>query len=92
LGISIGCIYISHDVLFDESVFLFASLHSTSSTEPYNVQEALSNPQGKAAMDDEYVALMTNKTWRLVPPQPGHNVIDCKWVYKIKHKADGFVE
>jgi hypothetical protein len=43
-------------------------------------------------MDDEYAALMKNKTWRLVPPQPGRNVIDCKWVYKIKHKADGSIE
>jgi hypothetical protein len=53
-------------------------LHSTSSTEPYNVQEALSNPQWKAAMDDKYVSLMTNKTWLLVPPQPGRNVINYK--------------
>jgi hypothetical protein len=43
-------------------------------------------------MDDEYVALMRNKTWRLVSPQPGHNVIDCKWVFKVKHKADGSVD
>jgi hypothetical protein len=28
----------------------------------------------------------------LVPPQPDQNVIDCKWVYKIKHKVVGFVE
>jgi hypothetical protein len=37
------------------------------------------------------MALMRNKTWHLVPPQPGRNVIDCKWVYKVKHKADGSV-
>jgi hypothetical protein len=36
--------------------------------EPYNLQEALSNPQWKATMDDEYGALMRNKTWALVPP------------------------
>jgi hypothetical protein len=43
-------------------------------------------------MEDEYVALMKNKTWRLVPPQPDRNLIDCKWVYKIKHKPDGYVD
>jgi hypothetical protein len=26
--------------------------------------------------------------WHLVPPQKVRNVIDCKWVYKIKRKAD----
>jgi hypothetical protein len=43
-------------------------------------------------MEDEYVALMKNKTWRLVPPQLDRNLIDCKWVYKIKHKPDGYVD
>jgi hypothetical protein len=39
-------------------------------------------------MDLEYSALMKNRTWHLVPPQKGRNVIDCKWVYKIKRKAN----
>jgi histone deacetylase 1/2 len=39
-------------------------------------------------MDAEYMALMENKTWHLVPPQKRRNVIDCKWVYKMK-RADG---
>jgi histone deacetylase 1/2 len=28
----------------------------------------------------------------LVPPQKGINLIDSKWVYKVKRKADGSVE
>jgi hypothetical protein len=35
---------------------------------------------------------MRNKTWRLVPPQANKNLIDCKWVYKVKHKADGSID
>jgi histone deacetylase 1/2 len=35
---------------------------------------------------------MKNQTWRLVPSTRGQNVIDCKWVYKIKRKADGTVD
>jgi hypothetical protein len=64
----------------------------SSSSEPSNLQEALSTPQWKASMEDEYNALMWNKTWHLVPPQLGRNLIDCKWVYKIKYKADGSVD
>jgi hypothetical protein len=62
------------------------------SSEPSNLHETLSTPHWKAVMDDEYSALLQNKTWRLVPPQPGQNLIDCKWVYKIKYKADGSVD
>ncbi|KAK1663178.1 hypothetical protein QYE76_051337 [Lolium multiflorum] len=43
-------------------------------------------------MDEEYSALMNNETWHLVPSSPGQNVIDCKWVYKVKRKADGTVD
>jgi hypothetical protein len=64
----------------------------SSSGEPSNLQEALSTPQWKTTMDDEYSALMRNKTWQLVPSQPGRNLIDCKWVYKIKYKVDGSID
>jgi hypothetical protein len=43
-------------------------------------------------MADEYNALLRNKTWTLVPPQPGKNLIDCKWVYRVKHKADDSID
>ncbi|WVZ51017.1 hypothetical protein U9M48_002209 [Paspalum notatum var. saurae] len=56
--------------------------------EPSNLQEALENKNWKQAMDEEYMALVKNKTWHLVPPRQGQNIIDCKWVYKIKYKAD----
>jgi hypothetical protein len=39
-------------------------------------------------MDAEYEALIKNKTWHLIPPQKGTNVIWCKWVYKIKRNSD----
>jgi hypothetical protein len=28
----------------------------------------------------------------LVPPRVGTNIIDCKWVYKIKRKSDGSID
>lgn len=64
----------------------------TSSGEPQTLHEALGDDNWKHAMDIEYDALIKNKTWHLVPPQKGRNVIDRKWVYKIKRKADGSLD
>ncbi|KAK1606029.1 hypothetical protein QYE76_029702 [Lolium multiflorum] len=62
------------------------------SREPDNLAEALEDSKWKCAMDEEYAALMENKTWHLVHASPHKNLIDCKWVYKIKKRADGTVE
>lgn len=43
-------------------------------------------------MDAEFTALLENKTWHLAPPSHGKNVIDCKWVYKIKRKSNGSLD
>jgi hypothetical protein len=76
--------------IFKDGIVRYANL--TTSSEPYNVQEALSTPEWKAAMREEFSALMKNKTWTLVKPQPSRNVIACKWVFKLKHKADGSID
>jgi hypothetical protein len=58
----------------------------TVSGEPKSVEEALNHERWRGTMDEEYQALLKNKTWHLVPSQHASNVIDCKWVYKIKRK------
>jgi hypothetical protein len=30
--------------------------------------------------------------WHLVPRPKGKNIIRCKWVYKVKRKADGTID
>jgi hypothetical protein len=44
------------------------------------------------SMDEEFLTLVMNKTWHLVPSQQMQNIIDCKWVYKVKQKADGTID
>jgi hypothetical protein len=39
-------------------------------------------------MDEEYDALIKNGMWHPVPSSHGQNVINCKWVYKVKWNAD----
>jgi histone deacetylase 1/2 len=65
---------------------------TVSTGEPRNLPAALSDPNWRSAMQDEYDALMSNKTWTLVPPGPHRNIIDCKWVYRVKHRADGTID
>jgi len=43
-------------------------------------------------MDKEFQALFDNHTWDVVSLPAGAKPIACKWVYKIKYKADGTVE
>jgi histone deacetylase 1/2 len=43
-------------------------------------------------MEHEYHALLCNETWTLVPPPPRVNVIDSKWVFKVKKHYDGSTE
>jgi hypothetical protein len=60
--------------------------------EPTSVQEAMGDLNWKKAMDSEFKALQANNTWHLVPPRKGVNIIDCKWVYKIKKNSDGTID
>ena len=43
-------------------------------------------------MASEIQALEANHTWSLQSLPPGKKAIGCKWVYKIKNRADGSVE
>lgn len=42
-------------------------------------------------MPEEYATLMRSVTWYLVPHTPNANVVDCKWVYKLKKDQNGKV-
>jgi histone deacetylase 1/2 len=63
-----------------------------STGEPRNLPAALNDPHWRAAMQEEYNALMENKTWTLVPSSTKKILIDCKWVYRIKHRVDGTID
>jgi histone deacetylase 1/2 len=64
----------------------------TSTDEPRSLSDALASPHWRKAMEEEHDALLHNQTWHLVPPSSNKNVIDCKWVYRVKKLADGTVD
>ena len=43
-------------------------------------------------MADELDALHKTHTWDMITLPSGKSAVGCKWVYKIKTQADGFVE
>lgn len=61
-----------------------AFLANTKLVEPTDYIKALQDENRKRAMDDEYRALIKNETWCLVPSCRGVDIIDCKWVFKLK--------
>jgi histone deacetylase 1/2 len=63
-----------------------------SADEPASHMDALSDPAWCRAMQDEFQALLDNGTWTLVPRTDGMNIVDCRWVFKVKRLADGSVE
>uniref|UniRef100_A0A2N9EDP9 Integrase catalytic domain-containing protein n=1 Tax=Fagus sylvatica TaxID=28930 RepID=A0A2N9EDP9_FAGSY len=47
---------------------------------------------GSKLMADELDALHKTHTWDMTTLPPGKSAVGCKWVYKIKTRADGSVE
>ena len=72
----------------------YANFHTSveRSPLPRTPIDALRDPNWKMAMDDEFDALITNKTWELVPRPPDVNVIRSMWIFTHKVKSNGDFE
>ncbi len=56
---------------------------------PTCFEQAVGNPKWDNAMDEEMAALDANVIRELVALPKDKKAIGCKWVYKVKHNADG---
>jgi hypothetical protein len=45
----------------------------------------MKDPKWKAVMLEEMSAIEKNKTWELVEFPRDKKVVECKWLYTIKH-------
>ena len=68
------------------------SVALTIAKEPTSYAEALPDPLWQAAIKIELDALQASQTWVMTKLPPGKVPIGCKWVLKIKLKADGSIE
>ena len=60
--------------------------------EPSNYEEAAEWKEWKDAMIKKYQSIMKNDVWDVVPRREGKSVVTSKWIYKIKHAANGSIE
>ena len=60
--------------------------------EPSSNEEAAEKKEWKDAMVEEYQSIMKNDVWDVVPRPKEKSIVTSKWIYKIKHAADGSVE
>ena len=59
---------------------------------PKYFSQAITDPKWQDAMDAKIAALEANNTWTVTPLPHDKHPIGCKWVYRIKYKADVSIE
>ena len=84
------CNLVQHDQLPAHHLALLAN-HSLYK-EPSSYKEASTDPLWLKAMHKELLALNKNSTWDLVTLPLGKKAIGCKWVYRIRLNANGYLE
>ena len=74
-----------------KAIFDYMAQTSSSFT-PSTFNQAQKYPHWREAMELEFQALPKNQTWDLVPYDPNKNIVDNKWIFRIKRKSDGTIE
>jgi hypothetical protein len=61
-------------------------------SEPSTFEKSNEKPEWNDAMMEEYQSIMKNDVWEVVLRPEGKSIVTSKWIYKIKHAADGSIE
>jgi hypothetical protein len=60
--------------------------------EPTCFEETIQRKEWVDAMIEEYQSIMKNEVWEIVPRPGNKDVVSYRWLFKIKHAADGSIE
>ncbi|XP_074277296.1 uncharacterized protein LOC141600938 [Silene latifolia] len=81
-----------NDLTTYDKDFIISLCNVIEEHEPSTYAQASTDARWVQAMNQELQALEDNKTWELTNLPSNKKAIGSKWVFKIKHKADGIVE
>jgi hypothetical protein len=59
--------------------------------EPSSFEEATNKQVCRDVMVEEYIYIIRNGVWDIVPILEGKSLVSSKWLYKIKHVVDGSI-
>jgi hypothetical protein len=60
--------------------------------EPTCFEESIQKKEWADAMTEEYQSIIKNDVWEIVPGPNRKDVVLFRWLFKIKHAADGSIE
>ena len=73
----------------------WVTIASKDVVEPTTISEALCGPNAERwheAMQQEMDSLQEHDVWELTELPKDRKAVECKWVFKVKHNADGSIE
>ena len=73
----------------------WVTIASKDVVEPTTISEALCGPNAERwheAMQQEMDSLQEHDVWELTELPKDRKAVGCKWVFKVKHNADGSIE
>ena len=60
--------------------------------EPSSFEEVVEKIVWVHAMVEEYKSIVKNSVWEVVPRPTDKSIVGSRWIFKVKHVADGSIE
>lgn len=83
-------VFKTHYLLYLASTSILSDHFAT--IEPRGFKSSVKHLEWLAIMQEEIDALQSNHTWDLVPRPSVTNIVDLKWVFRMKFHADGSIK